>query len=36
LRAGLLEAKAAIRRAQARYEEMWGKDAPVGSAAEEP
>jgi tetratricopeptide (TPR) repeat protein len=30
LRAGLAEAKAAIRRAQARYEEMWGKDAPCG------
>ena len=34
LRAGLAEAKAAIRRAQDRYEEMWGKNAPAGSAAE--
>jgi len=37
LRAGLAEAKAAIRQAQDRYKEMWGKDAPhSGSAAEEP
>ena len=36
LRAGLAEAKAAIRQAQDRYKEMWGKDAPhSGSAAED-
>ena len=28
LRAGLAEAKNAIREAQNRYKEMWGKDAP--------
>ena len=33
LRAGLAEAKAAIRQAQERYKEMWGKDAPAGLAA---
>ena len=36
LRAGLAEAKAAIRQAQDRYKDMWGKDAPAGLAAEEP
>ena len=36
LRAGLAEAKAAIRQAQDRYKEMWGKDAPhSGSSAED-
>ena len=35
LRAGLAEAKAAIRDAQERYKEMWGKDAPGGGVNEE-
>jgi len=29
LRSGLAEAKGAIRQAQNRYKEMWGKDAPT-------
>ena len=32
LRGGLAEAKAAIRAAQDRYKEMWGKDAPGAEA----
>ena len=35
LREGLAEAKRAIRAAQDRYEEMWGKPAPGAAAAEE-
>ena len=32
LRSGLAEAKAAIRAAQDRYKEMWGKEAPGSEA----
>ena len=34
LRGGLAEAKAAIRAAQDRYKEMWGKDAPPTDAVD--
>ena len=34
LRAGLADAKAAIRSAQDRYKEMWGKDVPQQTATE--